>query len=212
MWGLRNIEEWNTENWPFASIVSGFVPVILWNSTFRVSTTVSLAGLSDVSGAENSVPVANAPKIIHTLSTHTSSMLLAATVSDTFSQTSALRALMNLNTYTWFKRAKSQPIEHHPDSAHLLCGGASLLKPSRKELFVAVRIMSFQGKPRGSAAICSKMIPWVFPQNPYTPKLSKKPVSQLYIYSWQSIVDARVQIAMTSKIHPANIEYINVTC
>lgn len=40
--------------------VSGFVPVILWNSTFRVSTTVSLAGLSDVSGAE-SVPVANAP-------------------------------------------------------------------------------------------------------------------------------------------------------
>ena len=40
-----------------------------------VSTTVSLAGLSDVPGTENSVSVANAPKIIHTLSTHTSSML-----------------------------------------------------------------------------------------------------------------------------------------
>ena len=132
---------------------SGFVPVILWNSTFRVSTTVSLAGLSDVPGAENSVPVANAPKIIHTLSMHTSSMLLATTVSDTFSQTSALCALMNLNTYTWFKRAKSQSIKHHPDSAHLHCGGASLLKLSRKELFVAVRIMSFHGRPSGSAAI-----------------------------------------------------------
>lgn len=119
-------------------------------------------------------------------------------------------ALMNLNTYTtWFKCAKGQSIEHHADSSHLFCGEASLLKLSRKELFFAVRIMSFQGRPSGSAAICSKMTLWDHDSSLKIPTLWSCQRNRCLncIYSSQSIVDARVQVAMTSKNHP-NIEYI----